>query len=156
MSNVFFQNLERFTTRASSNVNWSSGRIFKLQILGKLSSFIFKLLYCFQIDIPMFLLHPYKKGIRLIIFQYHYFKAAPNQRSNFLPFPNLGHGFLILCLSKLSRGHFEQSVGRGNKEKNQRPSFFLFLMEASKRSRSVRKKKQQNLMTLWIVFLCLQ
>ena len=30
---------------------------------------------------------------------------------------SLGHGFLILCLSKLSRGHFEQSVGRGNKEK---------------------------------------
>ena len=24
----------------------------------------------------------------------------------------LGHGFLILCLSKLSRGIFEQSVGR--------------------------------------------
>ena len=36
----------------------------------------------------------------------------------------LGHGFLILCLSKLSRGYFEQSVGRGNKEKIKKHNFF--------------------------------
>ena len=36
----------------------------------------------------------------------------------------LGHRFLILCLSKLSRGHFGQSVGRANKEKIKKHNFF--------------------------------
>ena len=67
----------------------------------------------------------------------------------------LGHGFLILCLSKLSRSHFEQSVGRGNKEKIKDHNFFYSSWKQQRESVG-QKKKQQNLMTLWIVFLCLQ
>ena len=37
----------------------------------------------------------------------------------------LGHGFSIMCLSKLSRGHFEQSVGQGNKEKIKDHNVFI-------------------------------
>ena len=45
-------------------------------------------------------------------------------------------------------------VGEVNKnDKNH--NFFLFLIEASKSSRLVRKKKSQNSMTLWILFLYL-
>ena len=64
----------------------------------------------------------------------------------------LGHGLLILCLSKLSRGHFEQSVGRGNKEKIKDCNFFYSSWKHQTEVGRSEKKKQQNLMTLWIVF----
>ena len=52
----------------------------------------------------------------------------------------LGHGFLILYLSKLSRGHFEQSVGRGNKEKIKN----FFIPQGSIKEKSVGQKKNKR------------
>ena len=54
---------------------------------------------------------------------------------------SLGHGFLILCLSKLSQGHSEQAVGRGNKEKIKDHNFFY---SSWKHQREVGLSEKRN------------